>query len=249
MGELTTPKLVGIAILLGAAMLYGVALLSNNETVDTTRDEELIAADKQVELPVLFEEFGDFECPACGAYYPVLKSIKEEYGDKIDFKFVNYPLQTIHPNAFNASLAYEAAKDQGMGEEYHDALYENQEKLEEEDLFAYAEDLGLDMDEFKDFYESDEAKDNVNDDIKKGDDRGVSGTPTFYIEGDKVVFYSTDNPEQKLRDVLDAHIARAEENNSQKNEDDSKDEDKKENDSKKVDDSSEDSNKASEEEN
>lgn len=210
MGELTTPKLIGITVLLGAAMLYGVALLSDNETVDTTRNEVAIEDDKQVELPVVLEEFSDFECPACGAYFPVLEQIKEDYGDKLDFQYKHFPLQNIHPNAYNAALAYEAAKDQGMADEYHDLLFENQTALSEDDLEEYAKELELDFTDFQKYRESDEAKETVDSDIEDGDERGITGTPTFFIEGDQVKFGLNDNPEEKLRALIDLHIERAE---------------------------------------
>src|SRR6185436_7834088 len=94
---------------------------------------------------VKVEEFGDFECPACGGAHPLIKGLQEKYGDRVLWTFYEYPLVSIHPYAFNAALAAECANDQGKFWEYHDKLYENQEKLHNGDLYNYAQELGLDV--------------------------------------------------------------------------------------------------------
>src|SRR5438309_7271320 len=76
---------------------------------------------------VVLLEYGDFQCPACGAYYPIVKQLETSYSSKITFQFRNFPLSQIHPNAFAAHRAAEAAAKQGKFFEMHDKLYENQQ--------------------------------------------------------------------------------------------------------------------------
>src|SRR5271165_2299125 len=94
--------------------------------------------------PIALVEYGDYECPFCGEAYPIVKAIQERLGDRLCFAFRNFPLINSHPHAEHAAAAAEAAGAQGKFWEMHDLLYENQTALEDEDLAAYAERLGLD---------------------------------------------------------------------------------------------------------
>jgi len=130
-------------------------------------------------------EFGDYECPHCGDAYPVVKEIEETFGDQIKFVFRNFPLQEAHPLALPAALAAEAAARQGKFWEMHDAIYENQYRLDEEIFDELAETIGLDLDKFKEDADSDETQQKVEDDFESGIRSGVNGTPSFYINGTK----------------------------------------------------------------
>src|SRR6266850_4715184 len=98
-----------------------------------------------VNAPITLVEYGDYECPHCGAAYPVIKKIQKKMGDQLRFIFKNFPLTNIHPFAESAAEAAEAAGGQGKFWEMHDAIYENQDSLSEETIPALAKNIGLDM--------------------------------------------------------------------------------------------------------
>jgi protein-disulfide isomerase len=147
--------------------------------VDEERDHVQGPADAAVTLV----EYGDYECPYCGAAYPILKEVKARMGDRLRFVFRNFPISTSHPHAEKAAESAEAAATQGRFWEMHDVLYENQKRLGDDDLRGYAEQLGLDLDSFdRDMAEHVHAA-RVHDDFMSGVRSGVNGTPTFYIDG------------------------------------------------------------------
>src|ERR1700729_1291102 len=97
---------------------------------------------------VTLVEYGDYECPYCGDAYGVLKEVKKQMGNNLRFVFRNFPLSEMHPFAFAAAEAAEAAGAQGKFWEMHDMLYENQDHLEPQALVAFAKTLGLDVNRF-----------------------------------------------------------------------------------------------------
>src|SRR5204863_840476 len=128
-------------------------------------------------------EYGDYECPYCGAAYPIIKEVQTRMGERLRFVFRNFPIATSHPHAEHAAEAAEAAAAQGRFWEMHDLLYENQKRLRDEDLRAYAEKLELDVDLFdRELVEHVHAA-RVHEDFMSGVRSGVNGTPTFYIDG------------------------------------------------------------------
>lgn len=133
-------------------------------------------------------EFGDFQCPACAAYHPIVSQIKEKYKDQITFQFKNFPLVSIHPNAMAGHRAAEAAGLQGKFWEMHDMLYENQQAWSSGNNPAvtfrgYAESLELDMERYDTDVSSREVNTAVQDDIKDGEALNIQGTPGFVIDG------------------------------------------------------------------
>jgi protein-disulfide isomerase len=132
---------------------------------------------------VALVEYGDYECPYCGAAYPIVKEVQERMGGRLRFVFRNFPITTSHPHAEHAAEAAEAAEGQGSFWEMHDVLYENQKRLRDEDLHGYAERLGLDVESFdRDLADHVHAA-RVHEDFIGGVRSGVNGTPTFYING------------------------------------------------------------------
>src|SRR5437879_6602196 len=93
-------------------------------------------------------QYGDYECPYCGAAYPIIKEVQARMGERLRFVFRNFPITTSHPHAEQAAEAAEAAASQGKFWQMHDLLYENQKRLRDKDLRAYAEQLGLDVEPF-----------------------------------------------------------------------------------------------------
>jgi protein-disulfide isomerase len=98
-----------------------------------------------IDAPISLLEYGDYECPACGQAYRVVKAVQQSLGNSLCFAFRNFPLTTIHPHAEHAAEAAEAAAAQGNFWEMHDLLFENQNALEDEDLARNALILHLDI--------------------------------------------------------------------------------------------------------
>jgi protein-disulfide isomerase len=147
--------------------------------VDDDRDHIQGPADAALTLV----EYGDYECPYCGAAYPIVKELQARMGDRLRFVFRNFPITTSHPHAEQAAEAAEAGAAQGRFWEMHDLLYENQTQLRDQDLHAYAEQLGIDVERFdKDLAEHVHAP-RVREDFMSGVRSGVNGTPSFYVNG------------------------------------------------------------------
>ncbi len=140
---------------------------------------------------VVLVEYGDYQCPACGSYFPIVKQVVEKYKADIQFQFRNFPLSQIHQNARASSRAAEAASMQGKFWEMHDLLYEQQKSWESSTnvvpIFeSYAMQLGLDMAKFKTDYAGTEVNDITNADYEAGVKLGVNSTPTFFLQGKKI---------------------------------------------------------------
>jgi protein-disulfide isomerase len=133
--------------------------------------------------PVTLVEYGDYECPYCGAAYPIVKELQAREGEGLRFVFRNFPITTSHPHAEQAAEAAEAAAAQGRFWEMHDHLYEHQRHLENEDLRGYAAELGLDVARFSDELAQHAHAGRVREDFMSGVRSGVNGTPTFYVNG------------------------------------------------------------------
>ena len=130
-------------------------------------------------------EYGDYECPFCGAAYPIVKEVQSRMGDRLRFVFRNFPITTSHPHAERAAEAAEAASSQGRFWEMHDLLYENQKRLGDTDLHGYAQQLGLDVGAFDRDLAGHAHTERVREDFMSGVHSGVNGTPTFYINGSR----------------------------------------------------------------
>ena len=130
-------------------------------------------------------EYGDYECPFCGAAYPIVKEAQSRMGDRLRFVFRNFPISTSHPHAERAAEAAEAAASQGRFWPMHDLLYENQKRLDDADLHDYAKQLGLDVDAFDHDLAGHVHAERVREDFMSGVRSGVNGTPTFYVNGSR----------------------------------------------------------------
>jgi protein-disulfide isomerase len=147
--------------------------------IDEARDHVQGPADS----PLTLVEYGDYECPYCGAAYPIVKEVQARLGERLRFVFRNFPLANSHPHAEHAAEAAEAAAAQGRFWEMHDLLFENQSRLSDHDLGSYAGRLGLDAERFERELASHVHADRVHEDFMSGVRSGVNGTPTFYIDG------------------------------------------------------------------
>ena len=137
----------------------------------------------RVNAPVTLLEYGDFECPYCGHAAPVIDKLLEHVGDELRYVFRHLPLSDVHPNAQSASEAAEAAGAQGRFWEMHDVLMRSPDKLSPLDLYRHATALGLDLDRFSDDMRRRRHAGRVAQDVQSADASGVSGTPTFFING------------------------------------------------------------------
>lgn len=158
---------------------------------------------------VALVEYGDFQCPFCGQYYPIVKQVTEQYKDKITFQFRNLPLLQIHQNAFAAARAAEAAGLQGKFWEMYDQLYQNQDAWSSNGnartvFEGYAARLGLNVDQFKKDFTSTQVNDSINADIAEFDKtKQEKSTPTFFLDGKKI----TPKSVEEFSKLIDAALA------------------------------------------
>jgi protein-disulfide isomerase len=145
--------------------------------VDPERDHTRGPADASVTLV----EYGDFQCPYCGQAEPVVRQLLTD--DDLRYVWRHLPLSDVHPQARLAAQAAEAAAAQDRFWEMHDVLLAHQDKLRIVDLLGYAEDLGLDQERFHDDVMNRVHEGRISDDLESADLSGVSGTPTFFING------------------------------------------------------------------
>lgn len=136
---------------------------------------------------VTLTEFGDLQCPACrAAHTGIVGPILEAYGDQISYEFKHFPLRSIHRFALDAAEASECAADQGKFWEFVDISYEKQPDLNFESLIDWATELELDVVLFERCWKSHRKRDTVLTNYQEGRNLGVSGTPSFFINGQRV---------------------------------------------------------------
>ncbi|HEX6716659.1 MAG TPA: thioredoxin domain-containing protein [Pyrinomonadaceae bacterium] len=159
--------------------------------------------------PARLEEFGDFECPPCGMFHPILQQMHAEFGDQLQITFREFPLVPTHQHALAAASAAEAAGLQGRFWEMHDLLYDHQNEWKKEfdvrPIFErYAEQIGLDVERYKRDLGSDVVAQRIFVDGKRGHSLGVKGTPTVFLNGREVPFENL--AAEKLRVVIQNEI-------------------------------------------
>ncbi len=133
--------------------------------------------------PIVLVEYGDFECSHCGAAHPIVKEVQRRLGADMRFVFRHFPFGTIHPHAFHAAEAAEAAGTQGQFWLMHDVLFENQKALADFHLLRYATALGLDEDRFAQELVRHVHAPRVREDFMRGVRNGVKSTPSFFVNG------------------------------------------------------------------
>lgn len=191
-----------IIIVVGAIFVF-----SKKQPIEPQRDYSL--SDPYLgpeDARVVIEEYSDFQCSACKVAGLVADSIIEKYGDKVRLVFNDFPLES-HPNAFTAAEAAQCAYNLDAFWEYHDVLFEKQsewsgESDPKEIFFEYAKDLGLDEIVFSSCLDSRQSEDAVRSDISEGKERRIDATPTFFINGERVVGAEQLDNSQELIDSL-----------------------------------------------
>jgi len=207
-----------VAIVLGG--IFVITGKNNNATAPSPNSTAAVTkhTEGNSTAKVTLQEYGDFQCPVCGVFYPVTKQVVEKYKDQIYYQFSHLPLTQLHPNSFAASRAAEAAGLQGKFFEMHNLLYQNQTTWSQasnaQAIFdAYAGQLGLNLAQFKSDYASSKVNNAIDADIaafkKTGQDMG---TPTYFLNGKKInnadLFDSNNSPSvEKFSQLIDAAIA------------------------------------------
>lgn len=161
---------------------------------------------------VTVEEFADFQCPTCALQHPQMKEIIALYGNRIKFIYRNFPLNQIHPKAYDAAVAAEAAQLQGKYWAMQDQLFTNQQKWvnapDARQVFGeYAQKIGLDVPKFQNDMLGLQAKSRVDADIGRGRALGLNGTPTIFINGKQLAFELFGV--EPMRQVIDAELQKA----------------------------------------
>lgn len=158
--------------------------------------------------PLTLIEYGDFQCPTCATYAAVVKELSLAYPDDLRVVYRHFPLESIHPNAELAARTAEAAAGQNKFWEMHDLLFGKQSEWSKlsnprDTFIGYAESLGLDTEQFKTDLDSKEVKGRVTADYKSGVAARVSGTPTFYLNGEAL-----ENPRglEAFKALIDAKL-------------------------------------------
>ncbi len=163
-------------------------------------------ASQSANIKVTVVEFGDYQCPACEAAYPITKQMLAQYSGRINFVFRNFPLPQ-HANAPMAAEAAEAAGAQGKFWQMHDKLYDTQNDWADSQnplpLFtAYAKDLGLNVSEFQSDVTGNKDAGVIQSDQNDGNFLGVNETPTFFVNGQKIAGVPTLSQLQNAIDPL-----------------------------------------------
>jgi protein-disulfide isomerase len=156
-------------------------------------DNDHVLGSPDADLTIV--EYGDYQCPYTARAHGVLSNLRDELGDRMCLVYRHLPLSQLHPFAEIAAEAAEAAGTQGQFWEMHDALFENQDKLEPEALAVLAESLDLDIKRFRDDMVARRYRARVQADAQRGHADGASGTPTFFITGER---YHGDSDEASL---------------------------------------------------
>ena len=210
------PLVIIIAVLVAAVATTWMVLRSRNNPTNSPAD--LSAKDTpgaqpphirgNPNAPVTLEEFADFECPSCGTYYSELKKIEADYGDKLRVIFREFPLYpTPHRHALIAAQAAEAAGLQARFWEMHDKLYENQKPWSDANdvlpiFIQFAKDIGIDPDRFARDLNGEVVAARITHDGIRAHALGVTGTPTFFVNGKPPDNFSPDG----LRATIDAAL-------------------------------------------
>jgi protein-disulfide isomerase len=186
-------------------VLGGIFYITNNNKSSSTDSSNSGTPSHHVEGEgadgISLVEYGDYQCPYCGEYSTAVKEVQAIYNTQMTFQFVNFPLISLHQNAFAGARAAEAAALQGKFWQMHDLLYEeNQEYYDSNETVSswisasnpesyfdkYASQIGINVNKFEQDYASGQVNNTINADMAKGNKLNVDATPTFYLDGKQV---------------------------------------------------------------
>lgn len=215
--NITTETKIFLGIIVACVILViGGAFWAtrNQPKVEQTDSGQVVQVDLDPGLKIGSEsakvklvEFGDFQCPACGAFYPFVRGVLEKHPNDIYFVFKQFPLVSVHKNAYPAATFIQVADKHGKFKEAEDALYTNQNEWSDlndaTDYFVkVGEGLGISADEIKNAIKNDEYKDIIHKSMDQGGALGVSGTPTFFVNGKRLYVQQFSDLEKAVDDAL-----------------------------------------------
>ena len=195
--ELREQAVIGVLMAAGISFVMGWATFQlaarlhgeRTATLPMVLDRPIVAGRDHirgpVNAPMTLVEYGDFECPFCGAATGVVAELRERFGDDLRYVFRHLPLADVHPHAELAAEAAEAAAAQDRFWDMHDLLFANQDQLQFEDLVGYAGKLDLDVEEFTRTLTESRHAARIRDDVASAEASGARGTPTFFIGEDR----------------------------------------------------------------
>ena len=197
---------ISLAVLLVASMYFNVTVIAVSGNIAKKAEKALITEGMtkgSKNSPVTLIEYSDYECPYCARAEATIKDVLDEYGSKIYFVYKDFPLP-FHNNAQKAAEASRCALEQNKYWEYHDALFKNQQSLDTNSLKTYAKSLGLDEAKFSECLDSNKYTEKVKQDIEEGQSKGVTGTPTFFVNGKMLVGAQ---PFDAFKEIIDKELA------------------------------------------
>lgn len=202
-------KRFGAVVLAVIAVIIGIFYFTNDSESSggSTASAGTVSNHSKGKGSLELVEYGDFQCPACGQFYPTVEEVIKKYEDKIKFTFKHFPIDSIHPNARAAHRSAEAAGLQGKFFEMYDELYKNQSSWSGLSnpipaFEGYATNLGLDLTKFKADFTSATVNATINADLSEGKTKyKVDATPTFVLNGEVL-----DNAEIGTLDSFSAKI-------------------------------------------
>lgn len=211
--SLTLWALVGIVVV---GVVGGLILVAGGDSESTSTDEGIVLAETitdsdwmrgNPDAEITIVEYSDFQCPACRSFMPVVDDLLEKHGDDVRLVYRHFPLRSIHANADLAARATESAGNQDAFWEMHDLLFEKQSSWsnsnDADDVFAqYAEDLGLDVEQFRTDLKSDDVRTRVNNDYQGGVQSDVTSTPSFFVNGELVQMQAFSDLETRVEELL-----------------------------------------------
>jgi len=196
-----------VLVLIGGSVWYATAVSrSNNEGVVLT---EHLKGDSKA--TVTLTEYSDFQCPACAQFEPVVAELLAKYGSNIRFEYKHFPLIQLHPVALLAAEASEAAAVQNKFWEMHDKLFLNQEVWSKNPVpnkyfNEYAEEIGLDLKLFNKHLRSSLIKDKVQTEYKEALQLGLTSTPSFLLNGQKMNITTYQDFIEQVKNAVDPKI-------------------------------------------
>ncbi len=186
----------GVLVII-ALVFVGIFIFSGNKNNTTSSNNSNAKPSEHIEGlgqdNVTLVEYGDFECPYCEEYFPIVQQVQQAFNNQIFFQFRNFPLTSIHPNAFAGARAAEAAALQGKFWQMHDALYDSinwqvwSTSNDPTPYFnQYAQELGLNVNKFKTDFASQAVNNTVTADMAAGNKLNIQGTPSFFLDGKQI---------------------------------------------------------------
>lgn len=205
-----------IFVLIAAVLLGGSFIIANQATENADEGVVIEAYVKgNPDAAVVVREYSDFQCPACGQFYPVVKELLEQYGEAVRFEYRHFPLVSIHPFALPAAKAAEAAGQQGKFYEMHDKLFENQSAWSASAnptvfFVQYAEEIGLDVELFRRHLRSQLIDEKIETHFNEAREKGYTGTPTFELNGVRMQYETFDDWRTQIEAAITGESGEAE---------------------------------------